>query len=324
MATSTRKIKLTKLLELLRQESDIDNPLTTNMIIEKMAQVNVSINRRNLADDIQTLNDQGFEIMQTKVGIQNAYYVEDRGFSVPELKIMIDAVQAASFVTPKKAKELISKIAALGGSHRAEILESNMVLFNTRKHSNEQIFYNVDAIETALLNQSKIIFYYYDLDENKKKIYRKDHHHYVIEPISLVFLEDNYYVMAYDSRFDSVANYRVDRMEQIEVIDEKVSEAAIAKINVAEYTERTFKMYNGKVSNVTMEFEDTLITSVYDKFGEGIQMLRTGDHTCVTNVKVNVSPTFFGWVFQFGDKLRILSPDTVLDEYKEHYKKASV
>ncbi len=324
MATSTRKIKLTKLLELLRQESDIDNPLTTNMIIEKMAQVNVSINRRNLADDIQTLNDQGFEIMQTKVGIQNAYYVEDRGFSVPELKIMIDAVQAASFVTPKKAKELISKIAALGGSHRAEILESNMVLFNTRKHSNEQIFYNVDAIETALLNQCKIIFYYYDLDENKKKIYRKDHHHYVIEPISLVFLEDNYYVMAYDSRFDSVANYRVDRMEQIEVIDEKVSEAAIEKINVAEYTERTFKMYNGKVSNVTMEFEDTLITSVYDKFGEGIKMLRTGDHTCVTNVKVNVSPTFFGWVFQFGDKLRILSPEIVLEEYKKHYENACV
>ncbi len=324
MSTNTRKIKLTKLLELLRQESDIDNPLTTNMIVEKMAQINIPINRRNLSNDIEILNNQGFEIMQTKVGNKNAYYVEDREFSVPELKIMIDAVQAASFVTSKKTDELISKIAALGGSHRAEILESNMVLFNTRKHSNEQIFYNVDTIEAALLEQKKIIFYYYDLDENKKKIYRKDRHHYVIEPISLVFLEDNYYVMAYDARFDSVANYRVDRMEQIEIVDEKVSEAAISKINVAEYTEQTFKMYGGNVANVTMEFDESLITSVYDKFGEKINMLRIGDHTCITKVKVNVSPTFFGWVFQFGDKLRIISPEKVLEEYKKHYENACV
>ncbi len=313
-----QKIKLLKLLELLRQETDEQHPMTTMAIIDRLAQMGISCERRTLAKDIAVLNDQGFEVMFRWVNGEKGYYIEDRSFSVPELKILIDAVQAASFITPKKAAELIDKIADLGGSNRANILKANMVCFNTRKHSNESIYYNVDFLEDAIQQRRKIIFRYFDLNENGEKVYRREGHHYVVEPIALVFNEDNYYLMIYSSRHDSTANYRVDRMDAVEVIDEPITEKAVAlRSSIDSYTEQAFKMYGGTPVDITIQFDSKLIGVVYDKFGEDTKMIRTGEETCVATVKVQISPTFWGWLFQFGRQMKVLSPDSVIQDYKE-------
>ena len=311
-----RKIKLLKLLDMLRQETDEQNPLSTTQICAKLGQMGIVCDRRTLPRDIAILNEQGYEIMSLVVGHDKCYYVEDRSFSVPELKILIDAVQAASFITDKKTAELVDKIASLGGTHRAEILKSNMVCFNTRKHSNEQIYYNVDTLERAIQDNKKVIFYYFNLDENGNKAYRRDHHHYVVEPIALVFNEDNYYLISYSARHDGTANYRLDRMEAVEIIDEDICEKAIAlRESVSGYTEQVFKMYGGSLVEVTIEFDDSLIGAVFDKFGEDIKMVRTDEHTVTSIVKVQVSPTFWGWLFQFAGKMRIISPEDVAKDY---------
>lgn len=313
-----RKIKLLKLLDMLRQETDEQNPLSTTQICAKLGQIGIVCDRRTLPRDIAILNEQGYEIMSLMVGHDKCYYVEDRSFSVPELKILIDAVQAASFITDKKTAELVDKIASLGGTHRAEILKSNMVCFNTRKHSNEQIYYSVDTLERAIQDNKKVIFYYFNLDENGNKAYRRDHHHYVVEPIALVFNEDNYYLVSYSARHDGTANYRLDRMEAVEIIDEDICEKAIAlRESVSGYTEQVFKMYGGETVEVVLEFSDNLIGAVYDKFGEETQMTRVADDKCTATVKVQISPVFWGWLFQFGKQMKILSPEGVSQEYKQ-------
>ena len=224
---NSQKIKLLKLMELLRQETDEQHPMAATVVCQKLNDMEVACDRRTLTRDIQALNDYGYEVMTTMISHEKAYYVEDRSFSVPELKILIDSVQADSFVTDKKTAELIEKIANLGGSHSADILQSNMVCFNTRKHHNESIYYNVDYLEDAIEQKKKVIFYYFDLNENGEKVYRNGHHHYVVEPIALVFNEDNYYMVCYSARHDSTANYRIDRMDAVEVIDEGICEKAI-------------------------------------------------------------------------------------------------
>jgi predicted DNA-binding transcriptional regulator YafY len=237
---------------------------------------------------------------------------------VPELKILIDAVQASAFITEKKTRELVEKLAELGGSHRAELLKGNMVCFNTRKHTNEQIFYNVDALETAIEQQKKVLFRYFTLNEKGEKVYRRDGHRYVVEPVALVFNEDNYYVMTYSSRFESTATYRVDRMDAVTVIDEDICDKAVTlRQEMAQYTEQVFKMYSGQLEDVVLEFEDGLIGVVFDKFGEGTPMIRVGERKCVATVKVRVSPTFWGWLFQFAGEMRILSPQWVQDGYRQ-------
>lgn len=314
-----QKIKLLKLVELLRQETDELHPMTTNEICNRLAAMGISCERRTVTRDMALLNEQGYEIMSRQVGKAKGYYIEDRSFSVPELKILIDAVQAASFITNRKTADLIDKIAGLGGSHKAEILKSNMVCFNTRKHSNESIYYNVGYIEEALQQQKKIIFCYYDLDENGKKVYRRDGHHYVTEPVALVFHEDNYYMIAYSARHDNTTNYRVDRMDQVTIIEEPVSEKAVElRATVGNCTEQVFKMYGGEPVEVELEFSDRLIGVVYDKFGEGTPMERLNEATCRTTVTVQISPTFWGWLSQFVGKMRIVSPDFVREEYMNH------
>lgn len=314
-----KKIKLLRLMEILRAETDEQNPMLASDVRARLADKGVIVDRRVLTRDIDILNEFGYEIMSTMVGHEKAYYVIDRSFSVPELKILIDAVQAATFITDKKTPELVEKIAALGGAHRAEILQENIVCFNTRKHSNECIYYNVDCLENAIQNNKKVIFLYYDLDEHGEKVYRRDGHHYVVEPIALVFNDDNYYLTCYSSKHDGTANYRVDRMSAVESIEEEISEKAIElRGEVGCYTEQVFKMYGGELENVTLELDDKLIGVIYDKFGEETKIVRTGETTLAASVKVQVSPTFFGWLFQFGKQMKILSPDSVCQEYKNH------
>ena len=174
----------------------------------------------------------------------------------------------------------MDKIASLGGTHRAEILKSNMVCFNTRKHSNEHIYYNVDTLEHAIQNNKKVIFYYYNLDENGNRVYRRNHHHYVVEPVALVFNEDNYYLISYSARHDGTANYRVDRMEAVEIIEEDICEKAISLRNrVSEYTEQAFKMYGGEAVEVVLEFHDALIGAIWPGSEDGAYW-RTYRHLC--------------------------------------------
>ena len=312
-----QKIKLVKLLELLRQESDEQHPLATNQICEYMCSVDIPCDRRVVSHDVALLNEMGIEVLETWVGKSKAYYIEDRSFSVPELKILIDAVQAASFITDKKSEELIDKLAHLGGTHRAEILKGNLVSFNTQKHSNEHIYYNVDALEDAIQRQKKVIFRYFDIDIGREKVYRRDGHHYVVEPVALVYNEDNYYAVVYSSRHDNTANYRIDRMDSVEVIDEDISEKAVElRSQVAEYTGQAIKMYGGEPKIVALEFEKSLTGAVYDRFGESVNMMTSVEDRNIATVKVQLSPTFWGWLFQFGKQMRVISPDEVVKEYR--------
>lgn len=313
-----QKIKLLKLMELLRQETDEAHPLATKEICSRLEQMGISCERRTLSRDIALLNEQGFEIMWTWVGKEKGYYVEDRSFSVPELKILIDAVQASSFITQKKTNELVSKIAELAGSHRADVLTRNMVCFNTRKHSNETIYYSVGFLEDALTLRKMVQFRYFDLNEKGEKVYRKEGAVYTAEPVTLVFNEDNYYLMVYSDKYDKTVNYRVDRMDSVQVLDEDVSDKALSlREGIGDYTEQVFKMYSGESTDITIRFDNKLIGVIYDKFGEDTRMIRLDTNTCVATVTVQVSPTFWGWIFQFGNRMQITSPDHLIREYHE-------
>ena len=314
-----RKVKLIKLLELLRQHTDVQHPMTNSRVCAAMDEMGIPCDRRIISQDVAVLNEMGYEIMVTMIGHEKAYYVDDRSFSIPELKILIDAVHASSFITEKKSGELIEKLAALAGIHQAEVLKRNMVCFNTRKHSNEKILYNIDTIEEAILAQKKVIFLYFDLDENGQRVYRRGGHHYVVEPVALVFNEDNYYMSSYSSRHDSTSHYRVDRMDGVKIIDEPCSEKAIAlRDEVAAYTEQAFKMFGGQQEDVVLEFDRALIGVVYDKFGESVKMIPSGENKCIATVKVRISPTFWGWLFQFAGQMKIISPGHLLEQYREY------
>ncbi len=314
--TSMTKMKLLALWEILRQDTDQEHPITTNEICDRLAARDIPCERKSVAVDIALLNKCGYEVMQTKVGKQNGYYVEDRSFSMAELKILIDAVQAASFVTKKKAAVLTDKLAYLASSRRAEVLKNNLVHFNTRKHTNERIYYTVDRLEAAILRQCKAGFIYFDLNENHERIYRKEKREYVVDPITLIYMEDNYYLLCYSEKYQGVTSYRLDRMEHVRVLDLPVSPGAkMTDAQIAAFTDQTFKMYGGETEKVTLRFANHLIGTVYDKFGESTKMNRVDADSCSAEVEVQISPTFWGWLFQFAGEMQIVEPENLIDTY---------
>ena len=311
-----QKLKLLYIMEILRHSTDESNPLLGRDLIAELGKKGVKCSLRTLTEDIALLNAAGFEIMDRFIGHEKAYYIEDRSFSVPELKIMIDAVQAASFITESKTRDLSSKIAALGGMHQARIMTENIVSFNKRKHSNESIYYNISELESAIVGHMKVSFYYYDLDANRNKVYRRNHDRYLADPAALVFHEDNYYLLAYELYHEGIVAFRTDRMESV-----KTEGPASAQIpestDVSGYTKESFKMFGGEEKTVTLQFSNSLLGVLYDKFGEDLVVSQYDERSMVTNVKVMVSPMFYGFVFSFGADMKILSPKSVADEFEQ-------
>ncbi len=314
-----QKIKLLMLMEILRQESDPEHPLKTAVLCKKLLKLGIKCDRRTLSLDIDVLRDFGFDIAAKMIGHEKGYYYNIRNFSVAELKILIDAIQAASFVTKEKTEDLVSRIAAMGGTRKRDILKSNIVCFNTRKHSNEKIYDNVEVLETALQAKKQASFLYFDKDEKGNVVYRKNKNRYVVEPMALIYNEDNYYLMCYSPKYKGITNYRVDRMLEVEVEDVSVSDGAIMdNSDIAKFTDQAIKMYGGPITDVTIEFDDDLIGAVQDRFGEYVSIVRTSPKKCVASVQLQISPTFWGWIYQFGRKMKILSPEEMVEKYKKN------
>ena len=321
---STLKMKMLALWEILKQESDAEHPLTTNDVCRKLAARGIPCERKSVSTDVALLLRHGYEVRTEKVGRDRFYWVPDRRFSVPELKIMIDALQAATFVTEKKTAELAEKVAALGGSHMGQILQENIVHFNTRKHTNESIYYSVSELEQALLAKRQASFHYFDLNENHERVYRKEQKLYVVDPAALVFLNDNYYLTCWSTEHERIVSYRVDRMEHVSMLDTPACPAAqLPEEEIAAFTKQTFSMFGGETETVTLQFANELMGTVYDKFGEDLRIQRVDEDSCSARVTVQVSPTFWGWVFQFQGKLRVTEPAELIEKYSAVLEAAS-
>lgn len=179
-------------------------------------------------------------------------------------------------------------------------------------------------MEDTIQQNRQIIFRYFDLNENDEKVYRQDGHQYVVESVALVFNEDNCHLVVYSGRHDSTANYRVDRMDGVEIIGEGVTEVAkLMRDSIADMIESTFKMYGSAPVKVALEFDDKLTGVVYDKFSEDTTLRRTGERAVMAVVTMLISPTFFGWLFQLEDKMRITSPTSLKEQYKQQAKNTS-
>ena len=311
-----QKIKLLKLMEMLRQETDENHPMTTGEICRRLGEMGISCERRTVGKDIKVLRENGFEIMSELSGHENSYWISDRSFDLPELKILMDAVQAAHFIPEDKTEQLVAKIAALGGSHQAELLQGNIVQFNAHKHSNYSIFYNVQEIENAIQSNKRVSFRYFDLDENLTRVYRFDGGRYNTEPLMLVFEDNNYYLLTYSAKYDHITPYRMDRMDQVRVEEESISETAlIKKEDGANAVEQAFRMYMGEMKTVTVRFCDRLIGVMYDKFGEELRVSRIDSDICEAEVDVQISPPFWGWLLQYPKDLVLIAPEDVREEY---------
>lgn len=310
------KLKLLRILEILQKESSKKKPLTTQQICQKLEKMGMHCERRTLYKDIKLLKECGYNIEVVTSKTANLYYYKKAStLSYAELKILIDAAEEASFISEEQTAEIVSKLAALGGSRRSELLKGNLIHFNSQKHNNSDIYDTITAIEAAIQQKLRISFYYFDLDEHAERIYRHGRKLYMVDPVILIHNHDNYYLRCYNPEYDQMRNYRVDRMTEVSITDKPMSDKAdVSPEEITEYTKQVFKMYSGETVEMLLEFKDELLDKIFDKFGENTPIVRKNDESCIATVVVQESPTFWGWYFQFPDKMKICSPDLLVAE----------
>lgn len=313
--SANQKLKLLYLMRYLLQKSDEAHPVTVQQMTDELARYDINAERKTLYDDLEALRTFGLDILVSR-GKTTGYYIGSRDFEIPELKLLVDSVQSSKFITEKKTLSLIKKIESLASTYDAQLLQRQVYVHNRVKSMNESVYYNVDEISTAITQDKAIRFRYYDLTVAKERRFRKDGAWYEISPISLMWDDENYYMLGYDSAAERLKHYRVDKMTEIAALDSPRSgKDEFRNIDMSQYSKKVFGMFTGEVQTVRLCFENRLVGAVIDRFGSDVMIMAFDDERFTVSVNVAVSPQFFAWVFGFGTAAEILSPESVRESY---------
>lgn len=315
-----QKQKLLLLERILLRETDEDHGLTLEQIIEMLAQGGVTAERKSIYSDLETLRDCGLDIISARRGGRTVYFVGERDFQLPELKLLVDAVESSRFITRRKSDQLIKKLEGLTSRHQARQLRRSVYVFDRAKAHNERIYLNVDAIHTAIARQRQIAFRYFKYDVKGERVPQNQGQEYLVTPYALTWGEGNYYLIGHYPKY-GITNFRVDRMERVRVTEIPGLPAREAtggeELDLARYSARTFGMYNGPLRQLEVQFHNSLTDVVIDRFGDSAILTDRGDGSFTATFQVKVSPIFFGWLMNFGTRARILSPADVARQYAE-------
>lgn len=316
--SSNQKLKLLYLLKTLDEKTDEENTMTINDMIAELDRYGINAERKSIYDDLEALRHYGLDIASRKSKTTD-YFVASRLFELPELKLLVDAVQCSKFVTHKKSNELIKKIESLASYRQAQSLQRQVYVSNRVKTINESIYYNVDRLHAAIAENKKVSFKYFDYDIKKEKSFRKNGEKYLVSPYALSWDDENYYLITFSTKYNDFTHYRVDRMTDIDLIDEERDPLPDREhFDIAEYTKKVFNMFGGEEVMVQLQFDNLLVNAVIDRFGKDVVIGKMDESSFYIWIKVAVSSTFFAWVSQFGNKVKILSPVSVLEQYKLH------
>lgn len=314
------KARILFLYMLLNEMSDEDHPLSTVEIIKLLKEkYGVEAHRTTLSRDITVLEKCGIDVI-TINSTQNKYFIGARLFELPELKLLIDAVESSKFITESKSEELVAKLSKLASVNQAEKLKRNLCTTNRVKPGNEMIYYIVDAINEAINNKKKISFLYFEYDVRKKQKLKNNGKEYIFSPYTLAWNGDYYYVVGYSDKHKGLGAFRVDRIKLTPTILDDDAVPAPEEFSIADFTKSVFGMYDSEHIVVELKCDNSLMKTMIDRFGEDISTKPYSMTEFKATVEVSASPTFYGWVFGFGGKIGILSPKNVKEAYKAQVK----
>ena len=313
-----QKLKLLYITQYLMEKTDENHIATTTELIDYLASNGITAERKSIYTDIELLIDYGLDIVKVK-GRPAGYQLVSRQFELAELKLLVDAVQASKFITSKKSRELIGKLETLCSKKEARQLHRQVVVTNRTKAVNENIYYNVDQIYSAIAGNVKIRFLYFEWNVKKEMQLRHDGAFYEVSPWLLTWDDENYYLIAYDDESRMIEQYRVDKMLKLSLSDKKrQGKEQFENFDIAAYSKKTFGMFAGEEKMVTLSCKTNLIGVIIDRFGNEASLRENGEGFVLVRVKVAVSRQFFGWLTGLSDAVKIVGPKETAEEYRSY------
>lgn len=314
---TNQKFKLYRLAQIMMKKTDEEHYITMPEIKEALAEYDITADRKSLYNDLRDLEILGIEVEGEQDGNRYCYHVVNRPFELPELKLLVDAIQSSKFITEKKSNSLIKKLETMVSEYDAQKLQRQVYVSGRIKAMNESIYYTVDAIHNAISENKKIRFQYFQWNVKKKPQLRHGGAWYHISPWGLSWDDENYYLVGFDSEAGLIKHFRVDKMLRIALSNEtREGREHFKKLDMADYARKSFGMFGGEEETVKLQVSNGLAGVIIDRFGKDVMMIPVDEDHFNVSVDVRVSRQFLGWVFSLGESVRILGPEAVVDQMK--------
>ena len=317
-----QKQKLLLLRQYLLENTDEQHPASTAELIGYLASQGVSAERKSIYDDMETLSAFGLDVERVRQGNASGWYVAQRDFQLPELRLLVDSVQSSRFITRKKSLELIGKIEKLTSVHQARGLRRQVWVKNRIKSMNESIYYLVDDLHAAIDDDAEIRFHYFQYDPQHRRQLRHGGAWYEMSPYALLWDSENYYLVAYDAAAGIIKHFRVDKIVDLERTGKpRQGREVFAAVDMSAYANAHFGMFSGEITRVRLEFANHLAGAVIDRFGTDVILVPDGAGRFTVTVPAAVTAPFFAWLCTFGEDARLLAPESAVTAMREHIEK---
>ncbi|MBQ9973346.1 MAG: WYL domain-containing protein [Oscillospiraceae bacterium] len=312
--SANQKLKLLRLYQTLLERSDEEHPITIAELIDDLARWDIKAERKSIYSDLEALAELGIDI-QCRKGHSSGWFIGQREFELAELKLLVDAVQSSRFVTKRKSDALIGKLEKLASTHQARELQRQVFVNRRAKTANEGIYYNVDNLHTAINRRRQITFKYFDYDIKKERVFRHDGARYRVSPYGLVWNNEFYYLVAFDSQSQEMRHYRLDKMASLSITDDP-REKCDDDFNMADYAQKHFSMFSGSEVTMKLRCRSSMVNVILDRFGHDVILIPDGEEHFTVSLPLVMSPQFFGWLFGLADNVQLLAPPQAVDAYQ--------
>ena len=313
--SENQKQKLLYIIQYLKEYTDANHAVSTPQLISYLDSKGIKAERKSIYNDIATLIDFGYDIIRSD-DHRGGYMLASREFELAEVKLLVDLVQSSKFITEKKSRELIGKLEGLVSKADAKAMQRQVQVIGRSKTVNEKIYYNVDVIHTAISQNVKVRFHYYEWDVNKKMKLRKNGNYYCVSPWKLTWDDENYYLIAYDEEAACLKHYRVDKMLDVVLTEEeRLGKEVFETVDMVDYSKKTFSMFAGEERTIRLRCENSMVGVIVDEFGTDVAIRKEDDEHIVARMDVAVSPQFYGWLAGLGSRIQIIAPDDIRQDY---------
>ncbi len=319
---SNQKVKLLVLAWQLLKKGDEDHPISTPALIQVLEREGIPAERKSIYTDMETLRDFGLDV-QLRKGKAGGWFIGQREFELPELKLLVDAVQSSRFISRKKSQALIGKLEGLTSEHQARQLRRQVYVDRRVKTENESVYYAIDKLHTAIAGGRAVSFRYFDYNVAKEKVFRREGKRYTVSPYGLIWSDENYYLVGWDHGELELRHYRVDKTAELIITGlPREGDESCKSFDLAEYGRKHFHMFSGREAKVRLRCENRFVNVMLDRFGQEAMLIPDGPGHFTLTVEAVVSPQFYGWLFGLGEQVELTAPDWAVEEYRERLHKA--
>ena len=311
-----QKRKTLILARVLLERTDEDHTMTVPELITALEAEGVTAERKSVYDDLEALRGFGLDV-QSRKGRAPGWFIGERPFQLPELKLLVDAVQSCKFITRRKSDQLIGKLEGLTSVWQARQLQRQVYVDRRVKTENEGVYYAIDKLHTAIAAGRAVTFQYFDYNVKKEKVFRREGKRYTVSPYGLIWSDENYYLVGWDHAVGELRHYRVDKTASLAVTClPRAGDESCRRFDLAEYGQRHFHMFSGREGKVRLRCENRLVNVMLDRFGQDVMFIPDGPEHFVLTVEAAVSPQFYGWLFGLGSGVSLTGPDWAVEEWR--------